>query len=68
MLISKTYPIKGKPIYKAFEVTDEIVNCVGQNTDILALVTQLETSKPKPVIYFDDAARLDFFRSLPITS
>ena len=62
LYISKTYPIKGAPVYRAYEVKNGLVIPHDKDTSVSHLVETLETINPKPVIYFDDDARLDFFR------
>ena len=53
------------PLYKAFEIK----NGVGFFThhlsnNVSALVEELEQITPKPVITFDNASRVDFWKSL----
>lgn len=63
----KTYQILkiGSSAYRA----DEIINGVGYfsyhcGNDVKALVEELEALNPKPTVTFDNASRLDFWRSL----
>lgn len=63
--VKKYQIIKFGNVYRA----DEIINDVGYfshhcGDNITALVAELEAQQPKPEVTFDDASRLDFYRSL----
>lgn len=53
------------PLYKAFEIKNEVgFFTYHLSNNVSALVKELEQITPKPVITFDNASRVDFWKSL----
>ena len=61
--VTKCFPPKLAPIYKAYVVTEQQVIKCASSRDILDLVKFLEIAVDR-VITFDDASRVDFYKAL----